>query len=585
MELDLRLLKLQTKDVEKGSPLFSLVRFVVTAVGVLVSIMAVSVGATTYYVNAGYGDDTWLGFSPVVNGSSGPKRTIQAGISASADGDVIIVSEGVYLGPGNRDLDFEGRRITVRSPDPLDAVVVKSTIINCQGEYSQSHRGLRFGSGEDNNSILAGFTITGGYAPSEQVDGESLSLGGAIFCENSSPVITHCNILGNLAINKGGAIFCRQGLPVISNCVIEGNQSAYGGGIYCGIGSYAQITDCQIVDNLGGMYGGGVCLAKESTTTVSNSVIRSNKGFIGGGIYCDITGTNSVIKNCSFVGNQTSAWGARGGIFLTGDCSALSFKQCLITGNQGNEGGGICCYRAFDFTIQNCSISSNKAYQAGSGLLCMNSTGFISNSILWDNLTANGEQIVLNADLDNQSRLAVSNCNVNDGIGSVEKSSNAILDWLEGNIANDPCFARTGQWDQNIWQEGDYHLRSRAGRWDPYFYRSCNLYPDTRINVRDFAILAQVWLTGGQEVAADINRDQMVDIMDLYLFSEQWQNPDENTGRVVFDHVSSPCIDLGDPNSLVAEELWPHGNRINMGAFGGTVEASYSESLADNPVE
>ena len=66
--------------------------------------------------------------------------------------------------------------------------------------------------------------------------------------------------------------------------------------------------------------------------------------------------------------------------------------------------------------------------------------------------------------------------------------------------------------------EGDYHLKCQAGRWDP------------------------------------------------------------NTGTWVKDDVTSPCIDAGDPNSPVGGEPAPNGGRINMGAYGGTAEASKSPS-------
>jgi hypothetical protein len=69
---------------------------------------------------------------------------------------------------------------------------------------------------------------------------------------------------------------------------------------------------------------------------------------------------------------------------------------------------------------------------------------------------------------------------------------------------------------------GDYHLQSQAGRWDPD--------------------------------------------------SKTW----------VADGVASPCIDAGDPNSDWTGELWPHGKRINMGAYGGTAEASMSLSAEGN---
>ena len=42
------------------------------------------------------------------------------------------------------------------------------------------------------------------------------------------------------------------------------------------------------------------------------------------------------------------------------------------------------------------------------------------------------------------------------------------------------------------------------------------------------------------------------------------------------DEVTSPCIDAGDPMSLIGPEPFPNGGIINMGAYGGTVEASKS---------
>ena len=54
----------------------------------------------------------------------------------------------------------------------------------------------------------------------------------------------------------------------------------------------------------------------------------------------------------------------------------------------------------------------------------------------------------------------------------------------------------------------------------------------------------------------------------------------------VRDLVHSPCIDTGDPNdpnySDWTAELWPNGRRINMGAYGGTPEASMSLSTVGN---
>jgi len=101
-----------------------------------------------------------------------------------------------------------------------------------------------------------------------------------------------------------------------------------------------------------------------------------------------------------------------------------------------------------------------------------------------------------------------------------------------GNKNVDPAFVMPGYWanpndltkpaspdDQSaVWVHGYYHLMSKAGRWDP---------------------VTKTW---------------------------------------VKDAVTSPCIDAGDPASLVGAEPSPNGNRINMGAYGGTSQASLSTS-------
>ena len=42
----------------------------------------------------------------------------------------------------------------------------------------------------------------------------------------------------------------------------------------------------------------------------------------------------------------------------------------------------------------------------------------------------------------------------------------------------------------------------------------------------------------------------------------------------VKDSATSECIDAGDPEDDFSQELTPNGNRINLGAYGNTSEAS-----------
>ena len=47
-------------------------------------------------------------------------NTIQAAINDANNGDTIIVQTGTYTGDGNRNIDFKGKAITVRSTNPFD---------------------------------------------------------------------------------------------------------------------------------------------------------------------------------------------------------------------------------------------------------------------------------------------------------------------------------------------------------------------------------------------------------------------------------------------------------------------------------
>ena len=65
------------------------------------------------------------------------------------------------------------------------------------------------------------------------------------------------------------------------------------------------------------------------------------------------------------------------------------------------------------------------------------------------------------------------------------------------------------------------------------------------------------------------------DANDSHLQSQagRW---DANSQGWVTDDVTSPCIDAGDWMSPVGFEPFPNGGRANMGAYGGTIEASKS---------
>jgi hypothetical protein len=149
--------------------------------------------------------------------------TIQAALNAASDGDTIIVRDGTYTGPGNYDIDFKGKAISLRSENGPE-----HCIIDAEGLQLRPRRGFIFTSGEGTDSVVDGFTITGGYAYDTTPGGS----GGAIFCEDSSPTIINNTITGNFAWEYGGGIYAYYGGPVIDSNTIANNTSKTRGTAY-----------------------------------------------------------------------------------------------------------------------------------------------------------------------------------------------------------------------------------------------------------------------------------------------------------------------------------------------------------------
>lgn len=94
----------------------------------------------------------------------------------------------------------------------------------------------------------------------------------------------------------------------------------------------------------------------------------------------------------------------------------------------------------------------------------------------------------------------------------------------------------------------------------------------------DSATVSYSTIQGGWKGQGNTDTDPLfvdADGGDYHLKSEagHW---DVTTSRWIRDEATSPCIDAGDPNVGFASEIWPHGQHINLGAYGGTHEASMS---------
>ena len=171
---------------------------------------------------------------------SGEYPTIQAAIDAANDGDVIILTPGRYTGDGNRDIDYLGKAVTIRSTDPNDPNIVAETIIDCNSTFFERYRAFVFQSSEDADSALEGLYITNGAVDNG---------GGAISCINSSPTITNCTFVYNFAQVLGGAVsFVNSGSTVV-NCSFFNNIAQQGAGALYSENSNLTLSGCKIISN------------------------------------------------------------------------------------------------------------------------------------------------------------------------------------------------------------------------------------------------------------------------------------------------------------------------------------------------
>ena len=227
--------------------------------------------AENYYVDSQEGNNSWTGGAASWRGGHvGPKATIQACIDITREGDVITLGEGTYQGDGNRDLDINGKGITLRSENGLGNVV-----IDCGGRPDEFHQGLVI---DDiaTEVVLEGLWIINGNGPR----------GGGIYCNQSNVTIIHC-IFYNHKTDSGGGLFSSGSTVTIDRSAFLGNYSAYSGaGIDCWQ-SDLTISNSLINGNLAGRYGGGISVAVNSTIEITNCTISQNRAEQhGGGIFC-----------------------------------------------------------------------------------------------------------------------------------------------------------------------------------------------------------------------------------------------------------------------------------------------------------
>lgn len=249
-------------------------------------VTSASVASNIIYVDAGGPND------PGTGTSEDPFRSIQDAIEAADNGDTIEIRPGLYTGPGNRDLDPNGKSIIISSVDANDPDVVAATQIDPNG----AGRGFYFHSGEDANCVVRGLTVINGYTGGK---------GAGIYCYCSSPTVTNCIISGNSAGTHGGGLFCQNSSPLIIGCIISGNTSANdGGGIEHWRGK-SVLTNCIISNNQANGVGGGADYFDNNDIMLVNCTFAGNSAGSGGALYS--WASDVVVKNSVFWANDAES--------------------------------------------------------------------------------------------------------------------------------------------------------------------------------------------------------------------------------------------------------------------------------------
>ncbi|UCD52074.1 MAG: right-handed parallel beta-helix repeat-containing protein, partial [Phycisphaerales bacterium] len=345
--------------------------------------------------------------------------------------------------------------------------------------------------------------------------------GGGVYSHRLDDLtLTGCRLIANGSRGHGGGLYVTFGCAQLVNCRFYRNSAGrQGGGGACQENDNVTLSNCTLTNNMAHSAGGGMAITG-SPTKLFDCTFRDNRAEVSGGGIDLITEDSMEAVGCCFVSNRA---GNRGGAIRSSIFDQVDLTHCLFCGNTaGDKGGGI--WRILgELTMINCTAFGNRAAQGGTLFdETPRDTGTytrgwasIRNSIIM----GNGAQISNDFGL-----VSIEHTSLAGGQSAIADSSGFVV-WGAGNTDADPCLADPGYWDPNGTPDdpqddfsiaGDYHLKSQAGRWD------------------------------------------------------------EASGSWVQDDVTSPCIDAGDPNSPIMYEPFPSGGVVNMGAYGGTTQASKS---------
>jgi len=291
---------------------------------------------------------------------TGDYETIQAGIDAAVDGDIIELADGVFTGEGNCGISFRGKRIIVRSVsgNPESCTIAPH---GCGGFY--------FGSSETADTRIEGITIT------------DTGLEQAVVSHDADAHVHNCIFRDNYGSGVGGAVYCVRSSVRLTECEFRDNWTNFcGGAVYC-LDSELRCEGCSFVQNMTvgeDPVGGAIC-CRNSIVELDDCLFEGNittwsdeDSGAGGGIYA--ADCNVALTRCVFYGNDAHNSGTGGGISAW-DCE-LFLSACTFVSNSTNgymgwewgpDAGGAIALSNSHAEILGCTMCRNSA-GSGSGI-------------------------------------------------------------------------------------------------------------------------------------------------------------------------------------------------------------------------
>ncbi len=188
-------------------------------------------------------------------------------------------------------------------------------------------------------------------------------------------------------INFLGLAITVKSVNGAASTIINGNGIGHGVTFNQREGSDSVLDGFTILNGYGNgaSWGGGIrCYS--SSPTITNCIIRGNTGYAGGGICCD-NSSSPVITNCTISGN-TAFLG--GGIFCKTN-SSPTIANCIISGNTGTaHSGAIGCDSGCNPIIINCIITGNTAGAGGGIYSYLSSPTIVNCTISGNTATTSG---------------------------------------------------------------------------------------------------------------------------------------------------------------------------------------------------